>query len=281
MLKWLAILTVLLILAPIVPGQGENKTGPNPQPAKEQPPALHAPNGENSHGQPGNNETQTNSTPPARNTSLERPQIWWRDSNWWLVIIAACTGCVIGWQSLETRRAAEGAFLAAQASMAQIEHSKAVQRAQIRIEFVDPSFSFNGEGYPVLFRVIVDGTTRAYVLDESILAYVGESKRTETMRRGLEIPRHIAPEESSFEGHTLIHVSERVATPETDMNELYLARNGNLTLFVEGHIRYRDIFGDEWLLSIDRYWDFPTGMWGTGKGDYHRQIKDQPSKTTT
>jgi hypothetical protein len=37
------------------------------------------------------------------------------DSNWWLVIVAALTGGVIGWQSIETRKAAQGAFLNAQA----------------------------------------------------------------------------------------------------------------------------------------------------------------------
>jgi peptidoglycan/LPS O-acetylase OafA/YrhL len=31
---------------------------------------------------------------------------WYEKSDWWLVIVAAFTGCVICWQSYETRRAA-------------------------------------------------------------------------------------------------------------------------------------------------------------------------------
>ena len=42
------------------------------------------------------------------NASLERSH-WWTDPNWWLVIVAALTGIVIGWQSRETRRAAQSA----------------------------------------------------------------------------------------------------------------------------------------------------------------------------
>ena len=43
------------------------------------------------------------------NTAIEGVKVWWRDSNWWLVIIAFGTACVIGWQSWETRKAAQGA----------------------------------------------------------------------------------------------------------------------------------------------------------------------------
>jgi hypothetical protein len=37
----------------------------------------------------------------------DQPVHWWSDSNWWVVIIAAITAAVIGWQSWETRKAAQ------------------------------------------------------------------------------------------------------------------------------------------------------------------------------
>ena len=65
-------------------------------------------NGENRQANPGNNQNPSNGGAPARDIALERPQVWWRDSNWWLVIIAGLTGGVIAWQSLETKKAAAG-----------------------------------------------------------------------------------------------------------------------------------------------------------------------------
>jgi hypothetical protein len=269
MLKCLAIPVALLIFAPMVPGQPNKAADQKNQPTKQGQPSLPLANSNDKH--PGGQTDQTKASPDAPKwyTALERP-------DWWLVMAAFSTLVVVCWQSIETRQAAQGALLSAQASVAQVEHSKSVQRAQLRIEFADPDFSFDGRGYPVHFRVIVDGATRAYVLDESILAYVNESKRTGTMRRGLGIPRHVIPEEGPFEGYTLIHTAERFAEPETNMNEIYFARNGKLTLFVEGHIHYRDIFADEWLLSIDHYWDARVQTWGpvgSGQGDTHRKAE--------
>jgi hypothetical protein len=269
MLKKFGIFAVLLIFTPMMPGQPNKAVDQNKKTAEQNPPPLTPTDSNNNQfsGQGQGDQAKAGPSTPQWYTSLERP-------DWWLVMAAFSTLGVVCWQSMETRKAAQGALLSAQASMAQVEHSKSVQRAQLRIEFADPEFSYNGKGYPVHFCVNVDGTTRAYVLDESILAYVNESKRTGTMRRGLAIPRHVIPEESPFEGHTLIHIAERVAHPEPDMNDIYSARRGELTLFVEGHIRYRDIFGDEWLLSIDRYWDSTGQMWGpvgSGQGDTHRK----------
>jgi hypothetical protein len=51
---------------------------------------------------------------------------WWEDSSWWLVIIAFGTACVIGWQSRETRKAAQGA-------KQNVEVFVAAQRPQIMV----------------------------------------------------------------------------------------------------------------------------------------------------
>lgn len=115
MKKHLVILATLLIGAGIMAGQANKDADPNPQPAKHEQPALHAANGEQSQTKSGNGEEKDGNKPPTGNAALERPQIWWLDSNWVLVIIAGFTGLVICWQSFETKNAAKAALLNAQA----------------------------------------------------------------------------------------------------------------------------------------------------------------------
>jgi hypothetical protein len=115
MLKILAILSIGLICAGIVSGQADKNPHPNQQPTKQEQPALHVANGEQAQPKPGSDEGKGGNNSPAGNTTLERPQVWWRDSNWWLVIIAGFTGLVIGWQSFQTKNAAKAALLNAQA----------------------------------------------------------------------------------------------------------------------------------------------------------------------
>jgi hypothetical protein len=110
MRKWLAIFGMLLTVAPIMASQpnqatdskhatanqvqGEGKTVGADQADKQ------------ASGQ--TDQPKANTDPPGRYTALERP-------DWWLVIVATLTAAVICWQSIETRRAAKGALLNAQA----------------------------------------------------------------------------------------------------------------------------------------------------------------------
>ena len=124
-------LATWFIWAGIMAGQGDKNADPNPEPAKQQQPALHATNGEQRQAKPGNDSAKPESYSPTGNASLERPQVWWRDANWWLVIIAGLTGGFIGWQSWETRKAAEGAKESGEAFIN-------AERAWIMIETIWP-----------------------------------------------------------------------------------------------------------------------------------------------
>jgi hypothetical protein len=96
MLERLAILGLALALAPVVSGQPNQAPNSRQQPAKQSKPAVIPANGPN-----GQANVQTNQAdPPKWYKALERP-------DWWLVIIAGLTGCVISWQSWEMRKAAE------------------------------------------------------------------------------------------------------------------------------------------------------------------------------
>jgi hypothetical protein len=185
----------------------------------------------------------------------------------------------------------------ADAALAQVEAAKSTQRAQFRIEFAEPDWTFNEElgGYSIHFRVIMDGATRAYVLDDSIIAYIDEKPREGIGAwKVMGVQRDFTPELSPFVGYTLLQTSGRWPENETSPEKPKLASQRKLTLFVNGRIWYRDIFRDEWMLEIDRYWhpwssygdeNATGGMWspvGSGRHDTHRKVdssyRDQPLK---
>jgi hypothetical protein len=180
----------------------------------------------------------------------------------------------------------------ADAALAQVEAAKSVQRAQLRIEFADPDWTFDEElgGYPIRYQLILDGTTRAYVPQNSIFAYMGQTSRTERgFRVELHVPRNFTPEMSPYKDYTLIRKNaEGFPDVDTEPGKAESVEQHNFTVFVDGHIMYRDIFGDEWILEIDRCWvpnsrhygDGATGgRWvpfSSGIHDIHRKI--EPSK---
>jgi hypothetical protein len=52
--------------------------------------------------------------------------------------------------------------------------------------------------------------------------------------------------------------------------------------YADGRIYYRDIFGDEWVLEIDRYRDTVAKMWAlysSGRGDTHRKAGKRETKS--
>ncbi len=70
------------------------------------------------------NEGETNTAKPSTDPPAHTPL---KDPNWVLVIVGSITCGVIGWQSWETRKAAEAAFL-------QIQMMKDKERARIEVK---------------------------------------------------------------------------------------------------------------------------------------------------
>jgi len=123
MLKRLAIIG-LLAVAPIMSGQPDKATNQKQERAKQSQPAVLSTDSPNKQDSSQTDQPKPGSNSPAGNTAVERPQVWWRDSNWYLVMVAIATACVIGWQSWETRKAAKGAIGAAGAAITQIKTMK-------------------------------------------------------------------------------------------------------------------------------------------------------------
>lgn len=93
--------------AGIMAGQPNKATDGKQQPAADQKPAVVVRNTPNKQPDSGTNQAKPSSNPPAGNTPVDGRKIWWQDSNWALVLIGLITAGVIGWQSWETRKAAE------------------------------------------------------------------------------------------------------------------------------------------------------------------------------
>jgi hypothetical protein len=226
--------------------------------------------------------------------------------NWFLVIIAGITG----WFVYKTLRAikkqadimesqakdaresgaeatrialatAKAAQKSADATAAQIEFMKSKERAQLRMDIDVPSLDFisgfreQPGGYQLIFSVILDGTTRAYVLEDSFIAYISDQPKEKRVRPVIGLPRNLLPESSPIRTYTLLQTDGLYPEVETDNQKVISARQGKLGIFVNGRIWYRDIFGDEWILEIDRYWDAETRRWGpvgSGRHDTHYKV---------
>lgn len=180
----------------------------------------------------------------------------------------------------------------ADTAIAQIEMVKSKERAQLRIEFDPLSLIYDQkrEGYPVGFKVFLDGSTRATILNERIVAYLADSPGTKrTAWEPLGIPGIFIPGVSPVECVIFIQDDDEVWGNETDRERVNLVRERKLDVYVTGRILYRDLFGDEWELGIDRIWhqwssygNESRGVWtpaGNGEGDYHRKAELRPTKS--
>lgn len=122
MRKWLVIFGMLLTVSPIMPGQ-PNDASSRKQQATNQIEAKSKAVGADKIDKQANSQAdqaKPGGDPPGGNAPIER-SYWWTIPDWWLVIIAGCTGLVIGWQSSETRRAAKGANKAADTALKTVQ----------------------------------------------------------------------------------------------------------------------------------------------------------------
>jgi hypothetical protein len=236
--------------------------------------------------------------------------------NWFLVVV----GGITGWFVYKTLRAikkqadimetqakdaresgveatkialatAQAAQKTADATAAQIEIVKSKERAHLRIEFADFDFEFDSGGYPVRFTVTLDGTTRAYILSEAIIAYTsGLPPEKRSVRKQIGLPRNFTPETSPIETYTLIQTDDGFPEVETDVTKIWAVRENRLFLFVSGYILYRDIFGDSWRLEFSYTWKnwsslggdtkAAGGMWSGADmhGGYrHSKVEEHPT----
>jgi len=184
------------------------------------------------------------------------------------------------------RESVAAAQASANAAMGQIEIVKSKERGQLRIEFDEPDLIYDQklDGYPLYFNVALDGFTRATIVDNYICAYLADSPATKGKPwEYMDLSRVFTPDSAPFRGVTLIHTEEDIYETRLNPERIQLARDRKLEVYVSGRIRYRDVFGDKWMLHIDRVWyQWPvrwrdgasTGVWKSvddGRWDFHRK----------
>lgn len=107
MLKRLAIFAFAALAAVSVAGQPDKTANRKDQPTTQGQPSVLSLNGHDKQDASQTNQAKPNGNTPAWNAAVEGAKVWWRDPNWWLVIVAGITGAFICWQSWETHKSAE------------------------------------------------------------------------------------------------------------------------------------------------------------------------------
>jgi hypothetical protein len=209
------------------------------------------------------------------------------------VIVGVCTLLFLKAQVIEMRRQAAlmkteaghmsdqtgilrdsvaAAQTSADAALAQIRLVKDKERARIRIEFLDFDFGpFPEIGkHTVMYKVTIDGTTPATIMEQVILAEIPSYPReTGKFHFSLGLPGSFSPTMSPFTTSTVVFRNEFPPKPEDDMERIRAVQENLLAVVVQGHVLYRDIFGDCWKLGFHLRWrnnsffdiEAPGGVW--------------------
>jgi hypothetical protein len=244
MRKRLAMLIVWLFFAGIMLGQSAKNPSPKSQPTKQEQPALHSSNGENSQTKVGNNETTHNGIAPDRNPSIEWPR-WMRDSNWWLVIIAGLTGCVIGCQSWQTKNAAKCALLNIQAFI-----NSERPWIQVITEPQNDKSEFKHNMWVV--KAVNRGKTPAAIISDSwgfnlILVELSPPENPDYKKSDeYKAPKVLLPGESLV----LRPLSRHHLGLTFGSEQCTCFDHSELNAFIFGVVRYRDVLGNAALSPI-------------------------------
>jgi hypothetical protein len=250
-----------------VAGQGKQDASPNPQPTKQEHQALYSANGEQSQPKAGNQASKTDEDSPVGNAAIEGTKVWWRDSNWWLVIIAALTGGFIGWQSWETRKAAK-------AALSQMKLMKDNERARISLVGLPNPPDFEGLSYEAAgkkmrfmegwIKVCNSGPTHAYNASGRAFWIVESPDKIASV-----YGRCLMPVPSVIRADTLekpIDVEASQGMLEQDIAKVRdLTRNDAEALFLLGEISYEDVFGEPRVTPFRFRWEvngfMEEGQW--------------------
>ena len=165
MLKRLAILAITAWFAVCVSGQPNKTSGQKQSVGQNVNPAPISTNSVDKEANGQANQSKADAYPKRWYTALERP-------DWWLVLAAFCTLGVISWQSVETRKAAQGAKENAIATNTQIQLMREKERARLYVKpGIVESFKDDGTG-GWFFRVRVEvenaGNSRAYGIGSEV-----------------------------------------------------------------------------------------------------------------
>jgi hypothetical protein len=177
------------------------------------------------------------------------------------VIVATLTGTVIGWQSWETRKAAEGARLSADAATAQIAMMRQKERARLIVDFKDlqlPTVAHRSTPIEINWHVTLFGQTEAFVHHSQCFAGLETEKVIDPIKRAwgemVGLPQVISTEKRVIEGST--HVRARIGDEFNYEKICDRIVSGEDAIVCAGFIEYSDVFGERWIFTFKRKWAF-------------------------
>ncbi|MGA2904906.1 MAG: hypothetical protein ABSD98_13805 [Candidatus Korobacteraceae bacterium] len=189
---------------------------------------------------------KTGSNSPRWYTPLERPE-------WDAVIVAVGALLVIGWQSWETRKAA-------QATEKNTELYINRERARLRIDMkplvlpAETDFTFN----TVDFTVSVYGQTDAFITDSLCVAYIFPWELVNNPELGDRVmfPIHSLPSVVGANGHPVdcsVLLGPKGGPDNTRIDE---AKARRMFVGMRGFIKYKDVFDRERETAFRYVWRY-------------------------
>jgi hypothetical protein len=176
--------------------------------------------------------------------------------------IAFFTGCVICWQSWETRKAANGAVEAGKAALVQIQMVKDKERARLRVEMQPLDFvpleMFGANVYPVRFKLCLEGVTQAYILEQRAFAGICPADsfpETPPFTFPLNLPSVIVPRKKPLKSFAFLASAKKDSQIITiEAQDIERIKNCKSAVYFIGSILYRDVFGGRWRVNFKQKW---------------------------
>lgn len=191
----------------------------------------------------GQTPAQTTLSSPTPQISNQSPKAdspkWYSDSAWWLVIIGAATAFVIGWQSFETRRAA-------QASRDSVALFRSKERAQLTIKVsshrwrADSSVVSPIHAPNIQFRVTNFGSTHAFNVRLLVSYLISSSDSPAALPSFQEIDISSTIRANFKDSQPVLH-----PTIKNSIDELGGLMGGTKFMQVAARLTYTDVFGEQ------------------------------------
>jgi hypothetical protein len=214
-------------------------------------------------------------------------QLFLSNPAWALVIVGILTILVIGWQAVETRRAAQATQISSKAIRQQItvmeRQTKATEdaataakdsaestkqsiemmigkeQARLRIDLKELNLAAKPFAvYTVDFTVAIDGPTAAYIVETGCVAYVLPLANVDSIGAGNAVinslsllPKVISPNSPPLEQFALFIMGDRNA--ENMISEI---KNDRLFVGIRGFIKYKDVFDRNRETRFRYVWKF-------------------------